>query len=116
MAFTTDTEVAALVLTVVVHILGAGALIWGMIDRDDPDRGSWRDWWPRDDRGEEDPAGPPPPQPQGGLTVPVLPDSRPPAVRVRDGARIGELTPRPARRPAHPAPPAPERSPARTGD
>ncbi|MCW3039683.1 MAG: hypothetical protein JWM31_1588, partial [Solirubrobacterales bacterium] len=50
MTFKTDTEVLALVLTVLVHFVGAGALIWGMIDRDDPDRGSWRDWWPKDDR------------------------------------------------------------------
>ncbi|WP_354701888.1 hypothetical protein DSM112329_02227 [Paraconexibacter sp. AEG42_29] len=113
MTLTKDTEIIALVLTVVVHIIGAGALIWGMIDRDDPDRGSWRDWWPKDDRGDDGP-GPvaPEPQPQGGLVVPVLPESRPAPARVREGGRIGDLTPRPARRPAHP--PAPQPAPSRT--
>ncbi|MCW2997528.1 MAG: hypothetical protein JWN65_1077 [Solirubrobacterales bacterium] len=100
-------------LTIVVHIIGAGALIWGMIDQDDPDRGSWRDWWPRDDRGD---GGPSEPEPSGGTTtVPVLPQSSTPPVRVREGGRIGDLTPRPARRPAHPPLPAPvpQRTPAR---
>jgi hypothetical protein len=118
--FSVDTEVLAIVLTVVVHIIGATALIWGMIDFDDPDRGSWRDWWPRDDRGDDGPPPGPGPEPQGGgLPVPVLSDSRPPAVR-GDRARpprIGDLTPRPARRgPAHPPAPVPaERTPARDG-
>lgn len=115
MTFSPDTEALAIVLTVVVHIIGAGALIWGMIDREDPDRGSWRDWWPRDDRGDDGPpAGPEPTPSGGGLAVPVLPDSRPPAVRGDRAhpARVGDLAPRPARRPAHPPAPAPERVPA----
>jgi hypothetical protein len=110
---TADTEVLALVLTVLVHLIGAGVLIWAMIDRDDPDRGSWRDWWPRDDRGDDGPPAPRDPEPQGGVQVPVLPDSAPPALRPQRArpVRVGDLTPRPERRPAHP--PAPAREPAR---
>lgn len=102
-------ELTAALLIVVVHVIGAAALVWGMIDRDDPDRGSWRDWWPREDRGDDgggsDGPDAPGPRAPGGLTVPVLPESRPPGVRVREGARVGDLRPRPARRPAHPAQP-----------
>lgn len=107
-------EVIAIVLTVVVHVLGAGALIWGMIDHDDPDRGSWRDWWPRDDRPDDGPPLQPDPRPAGGLAVPVLPQSSPAPGRVREGGRIGDRVPRPARRPVHPAAPgrAPQRTPA----
>jgi hypothetical protein len=115
--FSTQTEVAALVLTIAVHIVGAAVLIWGMIDHDDPDRGSWRDWWPRDDRGDDGPPADPTPKPSGDTVVPILPQSTPPAIRIREGGRIGDLTPRPARRPAHPAPaPVPERVPARDAD
>lgn len=119
MHFSTNTEVAALVLTVVVHLIGAGALIWGMVDRDDPDRGSWRDWWPRDDRGDGGPDAPdgPEPAPRGGglpVPVPVLDDSSPAPGRGDRShpARIGDRTPRPARRPAHPPAPVPDRTPA----
>ncbi len=108
MTFSTNTEIAALVLIIVVHVLGAVILVWGMIDHDDPDRGSWRDWWPRGDDGP--PAGPDP-GPSGGIAAPVLPRSAIPPARVREGGRVGDLTPRPARRPAHP--PAPQRTPAR---
>ncbi|MCW3013548.1 MAG: hypothetical protein JWO02_640 [Solirubrobacterales bacterium] len=113
--FGTQTEIAALVLTVVVHLIGAGALIWGMIDHDDPDRGSWRDWWPRDYRDDEPPADPEP-KPSGGTAVPVLPQSAAPGVRVREGGRIGDLTPRRDRRPAHQPQPAPVHEPARAPD
>lgn len=104
-------EVAALVLTVLVHVLGAGVLIWGMIDRDDPDsRASWRGFWPGDDDGPK--PTPPAPQPSGGRErVPLLPDAAPAAARFREGARLGDLTPPRERRPAHP--PAPVREPVR---
>jgi hypothetical protein len=114
--FSNQTEIVALVLTVVVHLIGAGALIWGMIDHDDPERGSWRDWWPRDDRGDDGPSVDPGPRPSGGAVVPVLPQSSSPPGRVREGGRIGDLTPRPARRPAHPPAPLPQRVPAHDGD
>jgi len=105
--FGTNTEIAALLLIIAVHVLGAVVLIWGMIDRDDPDRGSWRDWWPRGD--DEAPAGPDPEPSSGGMPAPVLPQSVIPSARVREGGRIGDLTPRPARRPEHP--PVPRRMP-----
>ena len=117
MSFRTDTEIIALVLTVIVHIIGAGALIWGMIDPDDPDRGSWRDWWPRDDRGDDPgPVAPDPVPDGGGLPVPVadpvplLDESAPARHRRRDDTPVPSR--RPARRPEHPpvpAKPAPDR-------
>ncbi len=117
MTISTQTEIAALVLTIAVHFVGAAALIWGMIDHDDPDRGSWRDWWPRDGRGDDGPPLEPAPTPSGETVVPVLPHSAPAPVRIREGARIGDLTPRRERRPAHPAPaPVPERVPVRDAD
>jgi hypothetical protein len=115
-SFNTQTELAALVLTVAVHIVGATALIWGMIDHDDPDRGSWRDWWPNDGRGDDDTPLEPDPTPSGDTIVPVLPSSAPAPARGNRSRppRIGDLAPRRERRPAHPAPaPAPERAPAR---
>ncbi len=118
MSFTTNTEVIALVVTIVVHIVGAGVLIWGMIDQEHPDGGGgWRDWWPRDDRGDDGPPADPEPRPSGGtaLDVPVLPQSSPAPGRVREGGRIGDRTTRPARRPAHPPAPTPARTPTRDG-
>lgn len=116
MSFTTDTEVAALVLIIVVHIIGAGVLIWGMIDQENPG-GGWRDWWPRDDPDDDGPPADPHPRPTGGTSreVPVLRTSTPAPGRVREGGRIGDRTPRPARRPAHPPTPVPTpaRPPAR---
>ena len=98
-------EIAAIVLTFVVHVIAAGVLVWALIDHDREDQGSWRDWWPRDGREPE-----PPPAPQdpsgGGLATPVLPDAQPSPVRLREPGRIGEHR-TPARRPTHP--PLPER-------
>jgi len=105
--FSTNTEIAALLLILAVHVFGAVVLVWGMIDHDDPDRGSWRDWWPRG--GDDPPVRPGPKPPSGGMDAPVLPQSLAPPVRVREGGRIGDLTPRPARRPEHP--PVPRRTP-----
>ncbi len=114
MNFSTQTELAAIVLTIAVHIVGAAVLLWGMIDHDDPDRGSWRDWWPRDHRDDDGPSPDPSPAPSGDVAVPVLPASTPAPGRVREGARIGDLTPRRDRRPAHPATPVP--TPQRSAD
>lgn len=100
-------ELIALGLTIGVHILGVGVLIWGMMDPDgERPKGWWRDWWPRDDDGP-DPA-PEPSGPRGGGIVPDLSDVRPASVRLREGGHIGDAKPRPARRPEH----APERTPA----
>lgn len=97
-------ELLAIALTVGVHILGAGVLIWALIDRDAPDTGSWPDWWPRDGDG----AGPPRPPVAptgGGVERPALPDARPSPVRLREPGRIADRKAAPGRRPAHPTVP-----------
>lgn len=102
-------EVLALLLTFGVHVIGAGVLVWALIDHEDEDAGSWRDWWPK-----ERPDGPvePAPAPSGdGIERPVLPDTKPSPVRLREPGRISERRPTPARRPAHPVEPARERDP-----
>jgi hypothetical protein len=108
----TTAELIALTLTVLVHFLGVGVLIWGMMDPDGKDdRPSWRDWWPRDE-GPEPPAAPSDPR-GGGARVPILPDAPQSPVRLREPGRIGEGRPKPPRRPEHaPEPaPAPDRDP-----
>ncbi|MEA2252397.1 MAG: hypothetical protein QOG70_2639 [Solirubrobacteraceae bacterium] len=95
-------EVLALALTVLVHVIGMAALVWALL-LDDESRPDWRGWWPG---GDDDPAEPGPSRPGGGLP---LPDADPSAVRLRDGGRLADALPRPARRPQHP----PERVPAR---
>jgi hypothetical protein len=101
-------EIVAIVLTLVVHVLGAAVLVLVLLDGEHVD---WRGLlWPRDDDGrggpDLDPPSEPDPTPSGGLLP--LPDAAPSAVRLREPGRIGEGHPRPARRPAH----APERTPA----
>jgi hypothetical protein len=106
-------EVIALAITVLVHILGAGVLIWGMLGEGD-ERPNWRDLWPRDDEGGGGPPAEPPERPSGGgdrMPVPLLPESGPASVRLREPGRLGEAHPRPARRPEHV--PEPRRVPAR---
>jgi hypothetical protein len=105
-----DKEVAALLLTVVVHVLGMGALVWALV-LDDDNRPDWRGWFGGDDDLPPDPS--PPPSPSGdGLP---LPDARPSTVRLRDAGRLGDVHRRPARRPEHTPErtPAPEREPSR---
>lgn len=95
-------------ITVGVHLLGGGLLIWAIAGRevlelfrtDDGDDG----------RGEGEPPAPPEPDhPRGGLP---LPDADPSAVRLREPGRIGDRYGRPPRRRHVDAPPAPEREPA----
>jgi hypothetical protein len=95
-------EIVAIVLTLVVHVLGAGVLVWNLLDGEGFD---WRTLWPRDDDGggggwPEPPSGP---EPDGGgvPAVPFLPDAAPSAVRLREPGRIGDGYPRPGRRPEH---------------
>jgi hypothetical protein len=93
-------HVVALGLTLLVHVIGAGVLIWALLDGEKID---WRSFWPRDDDGGGygggDGAAPEPPvAPVGGLP---LPDAAPSAVRLREPGRIGDALPRPARRPEH---------------
>jgi hypothetical protein len=100
-------EVAALALTVLVHFVGLGALIYALV-ADDEGRPDWRGWWPRDDDGprEPDPAGSP-----GDHGLPLL-DAQPSRVRLREDRRLADAHPAPARRPVHPPQRAPERVPA----
>ncbi len=100
-------ELLAILLTFVVHVIGAGVLVWALVDRDDADAdaGAWRDWWPKD-RGPEPPVEPG--DAGGGRAEPPgLPDAEPSTVRLREPGRIGEHRPAPGRRPEHP--PVPER-------
>lgn len=94
----------AILLTFVVHVIGAGVLVWALIDRDDKDAGSWRDWWPKDRSDPEPPVEPAGPS-GDGVERPALPDAQPSPVRLREAGRIGERKAAPARRPAHPAVP-----------
>ena len=100
-------EVAALLLTLVVHVIGAAALVGALMHGSAP--GSWRSWWPTDEddegrggQGREEPPKRPSPS-DGGLP---LPDAVPAAVRLREPGRLADAHPRPARRGA------PERAPS----
>lgn len=100
-------EVIAIGLTLLVHVIGAGVLIWALVDGDSME---WRGWWPRDDddgRGGRDPFPEPPAPPRGGVP---LPDAVPSKVRLRMPGRIADAHPQPARRPEHT--PERERTPA----
>jgi hypothetical protein len=106
-------EVVAIVLTLVVHVLGAAVLVAVLLDGEKID---WRGTlFPRDDDGGGGgPGFDPPPAGDGGdgggiLAPAPLPDAAPSPVRLREPGRIAEKTPRPSRRPAHP----PQRTPAR---
>lgn len=106
---TTTLQVAALVLTFVIHLVGAAALVWALLGEDDV-RGL-RGWWPRDDDGPDPRPLAPDPAPSGpGLPVP-LPDAAQAAVRLREPGRLGDALPRAPRRPSHP--PQPAREPER---
>lgn len=102
-------EVVALVLTFVVHLAGAGLLVWAMLDPGERRRG-WRDWWPRDDGRPPD--EPPGPRPDAPRRAPLpLPGGEPSRVRLRTCGRAADGYPRPVRRPAHA--PDPRRAPDR---
>ncbi|WP_445151049.1 hypothetical protein [Baekduia sp. Peel2402] len=110
-------EVIAILLTVIVHFLGAMVLVKVILDGEQVD---WRGLlFPGDDDGPGPGFDPPPVDegPDGGgvLAPTPLPDAAPSPVRLREPGRIGEGYPRPARRPAHPQrtpAPAPPREPA----
>ena len=75
-------EVVAVVLIVVVHLIGAGMLVWVLVAEDEAD---WRSWRPDDGPGgggpkrPDGPAGPPLPDadqsPRGGLAASPRPRS-----------------------------------------
>ncbi|MDP9346817.1 MAG: hypothetical protein M3P44_14105 [Actinomycetota bacterium] len=102
-------EVAALALTVLVHFVGLGALIYALV-ADDEQRPDWRGWWPRDDDGppSDGPTGRPP---DDGLP---LRDAQPSRIRLRDERRLADRHPAPARRPVHPPQRTPERAAVET--
>ncbi len=94
----------AIVLTFVVHLLGGAVLVWHLMGSgaDGEERGSWRDWWPRDEpEPPVEPAGPT----GDGAATPPLPDAQPSPVRLREPGRIGDRKPAPSRRPTHPVVP-----------
>ena len=97
---------AALLLTLVVHVIGSVVLIWALFAGQDP-RPDWRGWWRGD--GPDDPE-PPAREPRGpsGDGLP-LPDAQQSAARLREQGRIAVRYERPARRPAR----QPTREPAR---
>jgi hypothetical protein len=100
-------EVVAILLTLVVHILGAAILVMVLLDGEKID---WRSTlWPRDDDGPGPGFEPPAPDPAPSGTGTPLPDAAPSPVRLRKPGRIREGYPKPPRRPAH----TPERTPAR---
>ncbi len=97
---------AALVLTLVVHVLGTILLLWALL-RGQDDRPDLRGWWWGDDG--DDGREPPPEQPgPSGGGIP-LPDAAQSAVRLRGAARLADGYDRPSRRPQH----VPERDPQR---
>ncbi len=102
-------EVVAILLTLVVHVLGAMVLVGVLLNGEKVD---WRGLlFPGDDGpgpGFDDPPAPPDPSGGGTLAPAPLPDASPSPVRLREPGRLGESYPRPTRRPAHP----PQRTPA----
>jgi hypothetical protein len=103
-------EMMALALVFVVHVVGAVALVWALLDGEQ--RAGWRNWprppWGRGDDAPPDPR-PEPPAPSGARTPPdlPLPVSAPSGVRLREPLRAADGYPRPGRRPEH----EPQRAP-----
>jgi hypothetical protein len=100
-------EILALSLIFVVHVVGGLALVWGMLEGETR-RGPW---WRR--RRDEDPGGPPrkPSPPQAPTAHPPLPlaGAGPSRVRLRDETPLRDGYERPPRRPQR----TPDRSPSR---
>jgi hypothetical protein len=106
-------EVAAIALTLLAHVVGAGVLVYTLLDGEGFD---WRTLWPRDDDGGDGGGGgdwdePLLPEGPGGGDG-LLPDAAPSAVRLREPGRIADGYPNPGRRPQH----APERPRPRVGE
>ena len=108
-------ELIALGLTLAVHVVAAVVVVWALLDED---RIDWRSFlWPRDSEddgggGGRRPGGTSPQTGPNGPSGLPLPDAQQAPQRLRQPVRLGDLYPRPQRRPAHvPAPePAPERA------
>jgi hypothetical protein len=99
--------IAAIILTVVVHFIGAAVLVWAMAGKEALD--VFRTGGSDDGRGGR-PRGPAPlePEPTPGLGVPMA-DADLAAVRLREPGRIAEGYQRRPRRPEHVPAPAPAR-------
>ena len=101
-------EILALSLIFVVHVVGGLALMWGMLEGD----ARPGPWWRRRGGGGPDgpPSDPPPPTPRYDERSPLpLPGADRSRVRLRDHAPLRDGYERPARRPQR----APDRSPSR---
>ena len=96
-----SSEALALFILFLIHAIGLGVLVGALVRSDAG--GGWRDWWPSDDDGGGEP--PEPPSPSG----PPLPGAAQSPVRLREPGRLGDVHPRPARRPEHPPVRVPER-------
>lgn len=92
-------EILALAITILVHVVGMGVLIWALLG-DEATRGGWRRWF----RVSDD--HPTPPAPNGGA---ALDDADPSAVRLREPGRLADGYPATPRRPRHAPQPAPTR-------
>lgn len=100
-------EIIALALVFVVHVIGGVLLVWALLDAEQ--RSGWRRRWGRGGDDGRPPPGPQPPPGGGRGERPPLPmpGADPSRVRLRDAVRLAQRHPRPARRPVHPARPAP---------
>jgi len=99
-------EVLALGLTVLVHVIGMGALVWALL-LDEDERPDWRGWWRGGDDGD-----PHPPRPGPGDGRLPLEDAEPSAVRLRGPGRLAGGYAPPARRPRHDPARTPQPAPA----
>jgi hypothetical protein len=93
----------ALSLTVLVHFIGLGALVFVLLNNDGID---WRSWWPNDDDG-----GGPDDPPEPDSPRPPLPDATPARTRLREEGRLADAYPPAPRRPEHVPAPDRERAP-----
>ncbi len=103
-------EILALTLIFVVHVVGGLMLVWGMLDS--AARPGWdpRGWWRRGEGPDDEPPMPRPSPPPARVRRPLpLPGAEPSAVRLRGTKQLRDAHPRPPRRPQRT--PRPERSP-----
>ena len=94
-----SSEALALGILFLIHAIGLGVLFLALL-RSSDDSGGWRDWWPRDDDGGNEPPRDP---------TPPLDDAVQSPVRLREPGRLADAHPPAPRRPEH----APERVPQR---
>ena len=83
---------AALLLTLVVHVIGSVVLIWALFAGQDP-RPDWRGWWRGDDG--DDPDRPRPSRPRRRATACRCPTLRRQPARLREPGRIADALPAP---------------------